>query len=246
MKKCLFIAGLLAAVMAAQGVKSFDIVSIKLNPDGHGLDAGTQPGGRYTARNVPVMFLLTEAFGVKAYQISGATKGLDEDRYDIVAKAAVPGQLSQEQLKPLLQAMLVDRFRLKFHKETKEFPVYSLVTGKSGPKFSANNNILVSESLNVSSNRGKATMTGRKVPMSDLAKQLGDMAGRTVIDNTSLKGDYDFKLDWAPSDAADDSLPSIFIAVQEQLGLKLVSVKKAPVEVIVIESIGKCNGVNWM
>ena len=82
-------------------------------------------------------------------------------------------------------------------------------------------------------------MTGRKVPMSDLAKQLGDMAGRTVIDNTTLKGDYDFKLDWSTADAADDTLPSVFIAVQEQLGLKLISVKKAPVEVIVIESIGK-------
>jgi uncharacterized protein (TIGR03435 family) len=224
---------------AAQTVKSFDIVSIKPNPDGHGLDAGSQPGGRYTARNVPVMFLLTEAFGVKAYQISGATKGLDEERYDIVAKANVSNQLSQEQLKPLLQAMLVDRFQMKFHKETKEFPVYSLVIGKSGPKFSADNNILVSESLNVSSNHGKATMTGRKVPMSDLAKQLGDMAGRTVIDNTGLKEKYDFKLDWQTSEATDETLPSIFVAVQEQLGLKLVSVKKAPVEVIVIESIGK-------
>jgi uncharacterized protein (TIGR03435 family) len=84
-------------------------------------------------------------------------------------------------------------------------------------------------------------MTGRKVSMSDLAKHLGDMAGRTVIDNTGLKGDYDFKLDWAPSEAEDDALPSIFAAVQEQLGLKLVSVKKAPVEVIVIESIGKAS-----
>jgi uncharacterized protein (TIGR03435 family) len=241
MKNFLFIAGLLAVVLAAQSVKSFDIVSIKPNPDGHGLDAGAQPGGRYTARNVPVMFLLTEAFGVKAYQISGATKGLDEDRYDIVAKANVSYELSNEQLKPLLQAMLVDRFQMKFHTETKEFPVYSLVTGKSGPKFAADNNILVSKSLNLSSNHGKATMTGRKVSMSDLAKHLGDMAGRTVIDNTGLKGDYDFKLDWSTSDAADDVLPSVFIAVQEQLGLKLVSVKKATVEVIVVESIGKAS-----
>ena len=241
MKKGLFMAGLLAVVLAAQGLKSFDIVSIKPNPDGHGLDAGTQPGGRYTARNVPMMFLLTEAFGVKAYQISGAVKGLDEDRYDIVAKANFSGELSNVQLKPLLQAMLVDRFQLKFHRETKEFPVYSLVVGKSGPKFSADNNILVSESLNVSSNHGRASMTGRKVSMSDLARQLGDMAGRTVIDNTGLKGDYDLKLDWAPLEAEDDALPSIFAAVQEQLGLKLVSVKKAPVELIVIESIGKAS-----
>src|SRR5580698_2567748 len=100
MKKCLLIAGLLVVVLAAQSVKSFDIVSIKPDPDSHGLDAGTQPGGRYTARNVPVMFLLTEAFGVKAYQISGAPKWVDDARYDIVAKAGVSWQLGPEQLKP--------------------------------------------------------------------------------------------------------------------------------------------------
>lgn len=239
--RCLFFAAALVVAAVAQSVKSFDIVSIRVDADGHGLDAGTQPGGRYTARNVPVIFLLTEAFGVKAYQISGAPKWADDARYDIVAKAGVPYELSNEQLKPFLQAMLVDRFQLKFHRETKEFAVYSLVTGKSGPKFSADNNILVSESLNVSSNRGRASMTARRVSMADLAKQLGDLAGRTVIDNTGLKGDYDFRLDWSTSDAVDDTLPSVFIAVQEQLGLRLASVKKAPVEVIVIENIGKAS-----
>jgi uncharacterized protein (TIGR03435 family) len=239
--KCFFLAGLLAAGAAAQGMKSFDVISIKPDRDGHGLDAGTQPGGRYTARNVSAMFLMTQAFGVKAFQISGAPKWLDDDRYDIEAKAGVPNQLTQEQLKPLLQAMLVDRFRLRFHREMKEFPAYSLVAGKSGPKFAADNNILIPESLSVSSNNGRATMTGRKTPMADLAKQLGDMAGRTVIDNTGLKGDFDFKLDWASSESADESLPSVFTAVQEQLGLRLVPIRKAPVEVIVIESVERAS-----
>jgi uncharacterized protein (TIGR03435 family) len=234
-------AAFLALAAAAQTVKSFEVVSIKADRDGHGLDAGTQPGGRYTARNVSALFLMTQAFGIKTYQISGAPKWLDDDHYDISAKAAVANQLSQEQLKPLLQAMLVDRFALKFHRETKEFPVYSLVVGKSGPKFSVDNNFLVSPSMNVSSGNGRASMTGRKMTMQDLAKQLGDMAGRTVIDNTGLKGDFDFKLDWAPSESTEEVLPSVFVAVQEQLGLKLVSVKKAPVEVIVIESMQKAS-----
>ena len=77
--------------------------------------------------------------------------------------------------------------------------------------------------------------------MADLAKQLGDMAGRTVIDNTGLKGDFDFKLDWASSESADESLPSVFTAVQEQLGLRLVPIRKAPVEVIVIESVERAS-----
>jgi len=181
-----FIAVLLVFGAAAQAVKPFDVVSIKPDRDGHGLNAGTQPDGRYTARNVSALFLMTQAFGIKTYQISSAPKWLDDDHYDISAKADSANQLSQDQLKPLLQAMLVDRFRLRFHKERREFPVYSLIVGKSGPKFSADNNILVSESLNVSSNHGRATMTGRKMTMQGLAKQLGDVAGRTVVGYTGL------------------------------------------------------------
>src|SRR5260370_36548971 len=135
--------------------------------------------------------------------------------------------------------MLVDRFKLKYHTEMKEFPAYSLVIGKSGPKFEANDNTSVTSSLHVSSNEGRATMTGRRMSMSALAKQLGDVAGRTVIDDTGLKGDFDFKLAWSPSESADDTLPSIFNAVQEQLGLKLNAVRKAPVPVVVIESMEK-------
>jgi uncharacterized protein (TIGR03435 family) len=121
--------GLVLPPVATQSAKAFDVVSIKPDRDGHGLDAGTQPGGRYTARNVPAGFLVTEAFGVKDYQIVGAPKWLNDERYDIAAKIDSPNQISQEQLKPLLQAMLVDRFRLKFHKEMREFPAYSLVPG---------------------------------------------------------------------------------------------------------------------
>jgi len=219
--------------------KAFDVISIKPDKDGHGLDAGPQPGGRYTARNVPAGFLVTEAFGIREYQIIGAPKWLNDERYDILAKIDSPKQIGDEQLRPLLRALLVDRFRLKYHTEMKEFPVYSLVVGKGGPKFSADNNILIPSSLNVSSNNARATMTGRKIPMSQFAKGLGDMAGRTVIDNTGLTGNFDFKLDWSPSEATGETLPSIFVAVQEQLGLRLNSVKKAPVQVVVIESMEK-------
>jgi uncharacterized protein (TIGR03435 family) len=227
---------------AAQTPRAFDVISIKPDRDGRGLDAGTQPGGRYTARNVSAQFLMMQAFGVKAYQILDAPKWLSDEHYDIAAKLDNPNQLSQEQLDPLLQSMLVDRFKLKFHTEQREFPAYSLVLGKGGAKFPADNNILIPSSLRVSSNNGRASMTGKKMSMTDLAKHLGDMAGRTVLDNTGLKGNFDFKLDWATSEAANDALPSIFTAVQEQLGLKFNPVKKAPVLVVVIESIEKASG----
>ncbi len=230
---------LAAGIVAAQAPKRFDVVSIKPDKDGHGLDAGTQPGGRYIARNAPAEFLVTEAFGVKGFQLIGAPKWLKDERYDILAKADTANELGNEQLRPLLQAMLVDRFKLKFHTEMKEFPAYSLVVGKGGPKFETDNNILISASFNLSSNNGRATLTGRKMPMSALASHLTDMTGRTVIDNTGLKDNFDFKLNWTPSEAVDDALPTVFVAVQEQLGLKLNPIKKAPVQVIVIESMEK-------
>ena len=233
------IAAIVAVSQAvAQSPNAFEVISIKPDKDGHGLDAGTQPGGRYTARNVPVQFLVTEAFGIKDFQIAGAPKWLNDERYDIVAKAATPNKLSPEQLRPLLQAMLVDRFKLKFHREMKEFPTYSLVVGKNGPKFHQSQGGHA-PNLSVSSDKGRASMTGQSMPMSALAQQLAGMVGRSVADNTGLKGDFDFKLAWAPGDVPSDALPDIFTAVQEQLGLKLDIVKKGAVEVIVIESIEK-------
>jgi uncharacterized protein (TIGR03435 family) len=226
--------------VGAQATKTFDIISIKPDKDGHGLDSGTQPGGRYTARNVPAQFLVTEAFGIKDFQIAGAPKWLNDERYDIVATAATPNQLSQEQLRPLLQAMLVDRFKLKFHREMKEFPTYSLVVGKNGPKFRQSPRGHA-PNLSVSSDNGRASMTGQSMPMSALAQSLADMVGRTVADNTGLKGDFDFKFAWAPGEVVSDALPDIFTALQEQLGLRLDIVKKGAVEVIVIESMEKAS-----
>ena len=170
----------------SQSLKAFDVISVKSDRDGHGLDAGAQPGGRYTARNVSAEFLLTlltEAFDVKDYQIFGKPKWADEDHYDIIAKVETTSQLNHEQLKPLLQAMLVDRFKLRYQTEMKQFPAYSLVVGKGGPKFKADNNILVSPSLKISINNGRATMTARQMAISALATQLVDMTGRGVIDD---------------------------------------------------------------
>ena len=238
MKKGLFIAGLLAAVMAAQGVKSFDIVSIKPNPDGHGLDAGTQPGGRYTARNVPVMFLLTEAFGVKAYQISGATKGLDEDgntgyrregrRFESAEQRAtqaaaaadaggsLPTEVSQgdERISRLLAGSGQERVEV-FRRQQ-----YSCL-GIAQRFF---------ESRQGKYDRAQGTDVR--------SGQTAGRYGRPHCDrnNTGLKGNYDFKLDWSTSRTRRTTYCRLCSShVQEQLGLKLVSVKKAPVEVIVVD-----------
>jgi uncharacterized protein (TIGR03435 family) len=224
---------------AAQTTKGFDVISIKPDKDGQGLDARRQPGGRYTARNASVRFLLIQAFGVPDSLILGGPNWLDDERYDIVAKADTPGALSPEELRPLLQSMLADRFRLTFHRETREFPAWSLTVGDKGAMFHPATDSV--PNLSVSSGGGRADLTARRMPMSSLAKVLGETIGETVVDDTGLTGIFDFQLAWAPPDTAESQLPDIFAAVREQLGLRLVRVKKSPVEVIVIDRIDKAS-----
>ena len=199
---------------------------------------------------------MLQAFGIRDYQLARrARSGWTTPGYDIAAKINSPGQIGEEQLRPQLQAMLVERFSLRFHRETREFPGYSLVVGKSGPKFAASTNSQEPR-LSISSNRAGAKMTATRMPITALAKQLGDTLGRTVTDNTKLKGDFDFKLEWTPPETANEpdpsvltslqeqlglKFPDVFTAVQEQLGLKLDAVRKTPAEVIVIDRVERAS-----
>jgi uncharacterized protein (TIGR03435 family) len=153
-------------------------------------------------------------------------------------------------MKQMVQAMLVERFGLAYHRETKEMPVYALVVGKNGPK--------LADSLpdtQISNMIGRGTLESRHIKMSDLAKILAIPLGRSVVDKTGLTGDYDFTMKWTPdlgesmkpkglpegppAEAPQPSDgPSLFTAIQEQLGLKLEG-QKGPVETFVIDRAEK-------
>jgi uncharacterized protein (TIGR03435 family) len=138
----------------------------------------------------------------------------------------------------MLQNMLADRFKLKLHRETKELPVYVLVVGKNGLKLRESTPGTPSQ-ISMSASH----IIGHAVPMQALADHLSNAAlqlDRPVIDQTKLVGTYDFTLEWTPDTVplGDASAPSLFTAVQEQLGLKLES-RKAPVEIIVVDSAEK-------
>jgi uncharacterized protein (TIGR03435 family) len=250
------VALLAVAEAGAQIPKAFDVVSIKAGRnDERGFHVGPTIGGRYDAANIPVRFLITQAFGVQDYQVIGGPGWLAVQRYDIVAKLSGVDRIGEEQLRPLLQAMLADRFRLKFHSEKREFPGYSLDMGRGALKLTRGT-VAETPNLSFSANRGEGTLIATKQPMSALARQLGNVLGRAVADNTGLRGDFDFKLQFTPPETADSpdpsilvsveqqlglKFPTVFTAVQEQLGLKLSAVKKTPVEVIVIDSIDKAS-----
>jgi len=147
----------------------------------------------------------------------------------------------------MVQQLLADRFKLAVHRETKELPAYALVVAKSGPKLTATKD--TGGGKGTSSGDGHLTATG--LTMARLAQTLTQILsrelGRVVIDKTGIVGEYDLSLTWTPDDrsaaAANTSKdtpdlpgPSIFTALQEQLGLKLESTK-APVETLVIDHI---------
>src|ERR1700682_101130 len=115
--------------------KQFEVASIKpADPNGHGVRIQMAPGGRMTANGVTVKFLIQQAYTVKDFQITGGPNWIGSDRYDISTKAEGEGQITPEQLRVMMQGLLADRFKLTFHRETKEMPVYALVVGKNGPK----------------------------------------------------------------------------------------------------------------
>ena len=172
----------------------------------------------------------------------------------------------RDQRQRMLQALLADRFKLTIHHESKELPVYALVVAKDGPKFQEAkpgdaypNGIKGPDGHSGMGTMmmGNGTLTGQGVPLMNLVRFLTRELGRTVIDKTGLTSKYDFTLKWteerqAPmfrgtegsqpgtggTAAPESSGPSIFTAVQEQLGLKLES-QKGPVEILIIDHVEK-------
>jgi uncharacterized protein (TIGR03435 family) len=246
---------------------AFEVASIK--PDKAAGDGPVMlqftPDG-FTATNMPLKMLIREAYSVEENQILGAPAWLNAHSYDIEAKvdSAEVGDLrnlSIAQRKLMLQPLLVDRFKLQIHRETKELPVYELLIGKNGPKVheAKPNDTYPNGIKGPDGHSGPGLvwieagrLTGQGVPLAELARLLSQRLGHNVLDKTGLTGKYDFIMPWPPADAADTMPPvsaggeqgaaappdgpSIFTALQEQLGLRLES-RKAPVEVLVIDHV---------
>lgn len=164
-----------------------------------------------------------------------------------------PTSKGAREIREMVQALLAERFQLKVHRQTKELPAYALVVAKNGPKLAEAKS---PNSLRLSSG-GKSQITFQGVPMSFLATQLTKMTGRTVLDRTGLTSSYDFTLSWTPDEKqkktskakADGggkaasttdqaSGPSLFTALEKQIGLRLQSTK-GPVEVLVVDHAEK-------
>lgn len=218
---------------------AFEVASIRLSPPDAGYTSISDYGtNRFTAKNLSLGLLISIAFGFDSNRISGQSDQLDFQFYDISAKAEGDAGLTREQMQPLLRNLLEHRFRLTTHRESKTVSGYALVVAKGGPKLQANKGApqlayIFADGLRIQNQSVKS-----------LALTLATPAGRPVINKTGIEGVFDFNLKYAPNNVlshstdSTDTLPDIFSAVQEQLGLKLVP-QKVPIETLVIDHVDK-------
>lgn len=239
---------LAAGIAVSQTPTSFEVASIKPSiSDDRRVLVDIQPGGRFSAANVTVKRLIERAYDVKDFQISGGPSWIGSDLFDINAKPEEPVQ--PEQVAAMLQSLLIERFELKTHRHTKEMTVYALVVARNGPKLKPEDG---SAQAMVRIRRG--LFVAPKGQIAVLVSVLSNILDRTVIDKTGRQGLYNMKLEWVPDEnqvamfstmgvpegfgapARDWVGPTLFTALEEQLGLRLESTK-GPVEMLVVDGI---------
>jgi uncharacterized protein (TIGR03435 family) len=241
-----------AKAMAADADPGVEVATIKPSrPDAQGR-AFTMKGRDVITINTTLDDLIAECYGLHPRQIVGAQPWMEEDKYDLTIEADVPGAPSYAQSKVMIQKLLADRFGLKFHHEKKELSAYVLTVGKGGPKLTKSEaNDSGHPSLFFSA---LGTLPARNSTMEEFAGVMqGAVLDRPVVDQTGIKGRWDFTLKWTPDESQfatlrppgsslppprDDAPPDLFTAIERQLGLKLTAEKTA-VDVIAIDHVEK-------
>jgi uncharacterized protein (TIGR03435 family) len=213
--------------------QQFDAVSIRPNHTGaEGSDTSTTTG-RLTLINATPLSLVWRAFGVQNHQVVGAPAWIATERYDIVAVTGGADRLTDKERQPFIRALLTDRFAFKYHEETRELRVWSLVIAKGGAKLLPGTG---EYAMKLTAESGKQILRSNKGNIPRLVEILSRVTGRMVTDQSGLSAQYDFTLSWVPDQEGDAAGPSLFTALQEQLGLKLEPAK-VPAKVIVIDRI---------
>jgi uncharacterized protein (TIGR03435 family) len=259
---------LLGQTQPDQKPLAFEVASVKPNKSGSiRSNLGLQPGGRFTAVNVSLVGLIRVAYGTAGPLPQSSFPDVPNwfytDQYDIMAKAE--GDITQEQLLPMLRSLLADRFKLLTHTETKTTPVYALVLAhhddRFGPGLHRSNGECPGPGNQVSQEcrmlNAPGTLRARGIPLEALTRMMSGWLDdhRLVRDETGFTGRFDVDLRWTPDRqpvvpldappeigravaAIDPNGPLLFTAVQEQLGLKLES-RKEQNDVLVIDHVEK-------
>lgn len=238
------------SAQTTQTAPAFDVASIRphtpLPHEGNHIWSSASDGN-FRTQNISLKALIQFAFTMPESRIIDAPAWTTSQFYDIEAKSTDDAlnqslhALPSDQAKPIklamVQSLLADRFGLKTHREQRVLPIYELIAAKDGQKLTP------SKSGGLTINDGRDHFNGQGITMPLLAQELAQYAGRVIIDKTGITGRFDIDLRWQPDDAPpvrlngeETSLPSLFTAMQEQLGLRLEPAK-GPVDVLVIDDV---------
>lgn len=216
------------------------------------------PGGRFNAINMTLWQMLSIAYPVDGrfrdeIQLTGGPAWIKSARFDIIAKAEGSPRLdtnkpgatvtnadreSVERIRLMLRRFLEERFKLRLRQEMQQLPIYELMVARSDGTFGPELRRAAGDCAPRCGSIRSTTpghVTGLDVSTAMLAHSMSGWVGRTVVDRTGITGRVDLTLNWAPEGATDSTAPSIFTAVQEQLGLKLQSTR-GPVDVLIIDA----------
>ncbi|HVU47394.1 MAG TPA: TIGR03435 family protein [Terracidiphilus sp.] len=240
--------------MAADANPSLEVATVKpSDPNRRGKGFGFR-GTHFMTFNTNLNDLIAFAYGLHSKQIVGAPDWFGTELYDIDGVPDAPGRPNLKQMGIMVQKLLADRCQLKFHHETRELSVYAVTVASGGPKMTVTK-AAVNDPQGFGF-RGLGDLIVRNMDMKDFATWMqSGVMDKPVVDQTGLKDRYDFTLKWTPDDSqfqqfrgavpmtppkTDDpnAPPSLYTAIQEQIGLK-IEATKAPDDVIVIDHVEK-------
>jgi uncharacterized protein (TIGR03435 family) len=225
--------------MAADAHPSFEVATIKPHDPDSRHDGIDSNGDRVVMWNQTVAKMIVFSYAVNKHQILDAPDWALNQSFDIQGKPDTPGEPSWDQMGEMMRRLLAERFGLRFHRERRELPVYALQVLNGGPKLApaADPTSKPQEHSEGRGNWSEHTYTSSRMADFILIEQF--WRDRPIVDETGLRGKYDFKLRYTYDEIRNtypDAPPGIFTAIQQQLGLRLQP-EKAPVDVFVIDHV---------
>jgi uncharacterized protein (TIGR03435 family) len=257
MKKTLLVAAILSLPVyqghcqEMEHAPAFEVAAIAPCPPGTpeppgehmGMVQFTSPGGRFNAKATSLKYLLEWAYGILPAQHSAGPSWLGDDRYDIVAKAE--GNVTDAQMKLMTRTLIAERFKLKFHRETREVPVLVMSLGKTAPKLfppkdEERQSIRVEPQMGLDQKPVSWRVVATRFSFAQLSETFSRHLDRVIVNRTGMEGDFDFTLDMTPDENQPNPVDAsiIILAMRDQLGL-VVKSEKAPVDFLVIDSAEK-------
>jgi uncharacterized protein (TIGR03435 family) len=229
-------------MMAKDADPDWDVATVKpSDPTSPGGQRINLRGRQVVFQNTTVEQFLLLGYGLQKSQLAGEPDWVKTERWNVDGLANVDGKPNWKQTQGMMRKLLAERFGLKLHPEQREMPVFALTIAKGGPKLTPNasdpDGLMDQQNTEVN---GQHAENLKNTPVPELALILQFHVDRPVVDQTGLKGRYDFQLKWtvdeskAPTDGS--AAPGLFTAIQEQIGLKLEPVK-APADMLVIDAV---------